>query len=553
MKKARTKLATLAIAAILSAGALGAPAIAETQSAARPQYEIGNPYAGVDWAADGQYKAAHHTHSTFSDGSNFRRDMLLDKYAKNFDIVAMTDHDTTTTAWDAWTAPGSWNNNWNGIGLDESACLTAEEQAALNNGTYARTNPSPGTYGGDRTNANGMIGMGESNETSAEGERFNGGGSNFRNHHINAFFTGGLQGGVGQDRNDPSDYGRTMDEVIKEVAARGGITHLNHPGRYTGGQNNAARSSDSAIVGKYVELFTENPSCVGMEIINKWDGESINDRILWDNILTQTMPLGRSVWGFTNDDSHSLSGNGHAWNVMLMPVLSQDGTKNAMETGAFYGVSRIDRKHGINSAGTPGAPNQTTTADSMYGGGDHNQMALGFLAQSTPSISNIEVAGNTVTITGNDYNTIVWYSGAENDASTIIATGDSIDVSMYPDAVANGYVRAELVGDGGVAYTQPFGISEASVKGASTNPKGFVGIRETSKNSNVWILTFNATVEYSNGTSQTSVFFVELNGNNANLDGRYAFGAGHELAGFTLVYDIKGNGSNVKALELVKR
>ena len=280
MKKILTKFATLAVAATLSVGAFGASAIAAPQETQQLFCEINNPYANVDWSSSGQYKAAHHTHTTFSDGSNFRRDMLFDKYAKDFDIVAITDHDSTTTAWDVWTAAGSWNNNWNGIGMSVEAIFTAEELAAVNAGTFNKINPSPGTYNGDRTSGSGMIGMGESNETSAEGERFNGGGSNFRNHHINAFFTNGLPGDVGQDRNNPSDFGRTMDEVIKDVAVRGGITHLNHPGRYTGGQNNAARSSDSAIVGKYAELFMDNPSCVGMEIINKWDGESVNDRIL---------------------------------------------------------------------------------------------------------------------------------------------------------------------------------------------------------------------------------------------------------------------------------
>ncbi|MCL2679830.1 MAG: hypothetical protein FWF18_06115 [Dehalococcoidia bacterium] len=551
MKKTHKKLTSLALAVILAVSTLGTSVLAAPQTTQPIFYNISNPYANVNWTTSGQYNAANHTHSTFSDGSNFRRDMLLDKYAKNFDIVAMTDHDTTTTAWDAWTAPGSWDNNWNGIGMDVSTYLTAEELAAINAGTFNRINPSLGTYNGNRTKSTGMISMGESNETSAEGERFNGGGSNFRNHHINAFFTTGLPGDVGQDRNNSSDFGRTMDEVIKEVAARGGITHLNHPGRYTGGQNNATRSSDPAIVGKYVELFMDNQSCVGMEIINKWDGESINDRILWDNILSQTMPQGRGVWGFTNDDSHSLSGNGHAWNVMLMPTLSQAGTKASMETGAFYGVSRIDRKHGVNNIGTPGAPNQTLNTATMYSGGDHNQMALSFLTQgATPSISNIMVNGNTITISGNDFNMIVWYSGTENDASKVIATGNSIDVSQYADAIANGYVRAELVGTTGVAYTQPFGISEATVKTASTSTKSFISMKETVKNSNVWTLTFNATVMYSNGTSKIAEYSVNLKGNNANQDGKYVFGADHELAGFTLNYDIKGNGSNIKTLEL---
>ncbi|MCL2548013.1 MAG: hypothetical protein FWE76_02470 [Symbiobacteriaceae bacterium] len=537
MRKTNMRLASLALAVMMMVSVFGTSVLAAPQITQPQYYNIDNPYADVNWSTSGQYKAANHTHSTFSDGSNFRRDMLLDKYAKNFDIVAMTDHDTTTIAWDSWTAAGSWNNNWNNIGLSDDVLLTAQELSAINAGTYNKTNPSPGTYNGNRTNTNGMISMGESNETSAEGERFNGGGSNFQNHHINAFFATSLPGDVGQDRNNSSDFGRTMDEVIKEVAARGGITHFNHPGRYTGGQNNAARSSDPAIVGKYVGLFIENPSCVGMEIINKWDGESINDRILWDNILTQTMPQGRAVWGFTNDDSHSLSGNGHAWNVMLMPTLSQAGARNSMETGAFYGVSRIDRKHSVNSVGTPGAPAQTTTTDTMYNGGSDNALALSFLAQSaTPSISNIAVSGNTITIAGSGFSKVVWYSGTENDASKVIATGNFIDVSLYADAIANGYVRAELVGNTGVAYTQPFGITKATVSNATPA----ASVKKLSGNQND--LTITVTEQYSNGMSNVITTTIKINNNAAGT---------YEVGGYKVYVDTKGN-DQIRACNIVK-
>jgi hypothetical protein len=176
------------------------------------------------------------------------------------------------------------------------------------------------------------------------------------------------------------------------------------------------------------------PSLVGMEIVNKQDDESRSDKILWDNILTQTMPNGRFVWGFANDDTHSVGATGFAWNVMLMPELTQSQTRTAMETGAFYTVSRIDRREGINALN---------------------------LALTTPSITNIVVEGNTITITGADYDVIEWISGV--DATTgmvnVIATGASIDVSNYADVIENNYVRAQLKSQNGIAYTQPFGVN----------------------------------------------------------------------------------------------
>jgi len=85
---------------------------------------------------------------------------------------------------------------------------------------------------------------------------------------------------------------------------------------------------------------------------------------------------------------------------------------------------------------------------------------------------------------------------------------------------------------------------------AATSAKDFVSIVETSKNSRVWALTFNVTMTYSDGRVEVAQYTVYLNGNNANLDGAYVFGEGHGLAGYTLKFDIKGNGSNIKAFML---
>jgi hypothetical protein len=459
-----------------------------------------NPYENVDWATYGQYKAANHMHSTYSDGSNFREDTLKDMYAKDFDIVAMTDHDVTTTTWDVTP---DLAGNWNNIGTSN---LDSDDLAAINAGTYDKTNPSPGQYDGDRTHDNGMISMGSSNEVTAE----NGiGDGAFNGHHLNAFFVSGLVSNIG--------LGKTMAQVLTAIQDIGGISHINHPGRYTLGQNDATQSSNPANVKRYVDLFMNYWSCVGIEIINKWDGESIHDRILWDNILMQTMPLGRSVWGFTNDDSHSLSGNGHAWNVMLIPELTEEATKTAMITGAFYGVSRIDRQYGIN-AYAPNSPAQTTTTATMYDGGADNFIALDLLAQSPPpNISNIVVNGNTITITGDNYHTIYWIADGE-----VVATGDSIDVSKCSGI--NSYVRAELVGTTGVAYTQPFGVT--TVKSAT--PSANV----TQLNGNKNDLTITIVEQLSNGQTNTIEKIFNINNNAADT---------YTVGSYKVYADTKGN------------
>ena len=52
-------------------------------------------------------------------------------------------------------------------------------------------------------------------------------------------------------------------------------------------------------------------------------------------------------------------------------------------------------------------------------------------------------------------------------------------------------------------------------------------------------------------SAQDEDIAINLNGNNANQDGKYTFGDDHDLAGYTLVYDLKGNGSNIKDLMLI--
>jgi len=66
----------------------------------------------------------------------------------------------------------------------------------------------------------------------------------------------------------------------------------------------------------------------------------------------------------------------------------------------------------------------------------------------------------------------------------------------------------------------------------------------------VWVLTFKAALTYTDGTSEVKTYSINLNGNNANLSGKHKFEDGHDLAGYTLVYDIAGNGSNVKAFRI---
>ncbi|MCL2164941.1 MAG: cohesin domain-containing protein, partial [Oscillospiraceae bacterium] len=155
--------------------------------------------------------------------------------------------------------------------------------------------------------------------------------------------------------------------------------------------------------------------------------------------------------------------------------------------------------------------------------------------------------------------TLFWLdiSGKSDNGETVtlffevLAEGTSeVSVSYHAKDILN------------MAFEQlPFGVSNGDVTGetsqenvivnATTNAEGFISIIETAKNSKVWVLTFNVTEAYSDGSTAVVTYSVNLNGNNANLSGGYTFTDG-ALEGYTLAYDIAGNGSNIKDFRLIK-
>lgn len=183
-------------------------------------------------------------------------------------------------------------------------------------------------------------------------------------------------------------------------------------------------------------------ACVGMEIINKLDGDSYSDRILWDNILMETMPEGRFVWGFSNDDTHSNEATGHSYNMMLMPTNNPVEVRKAMESGAFYASAHVAKREGY-----------TITDHSIIN--DYQP----------PVITNIEVDQDedTITIEGDLYHTIEWIADGK-----VIATGNTIDLNDYEGKV-HSYIRAQLKGDEGISFTQPFGVSAVNAGSAEIN------------------------------------------------------------------------------------
>lgn len=386
----RKTTAALMAAAVL-AGTFVTGVSAEERSGVL-DFTIDSPYASVDWDTYGQYKADFHAHSNESDGSPQPYETIEEHYKKGYDILALTDHNVCNT---------TWNRKDDPTGKDREY-LTDQRLSEI-------------TYGTDRDNR-GMVAIMNSDEQSVS-------------DHLNTFFT-----------PFNNEQGATLESNIAKTQELGGICHINHPGRYTGGKNTSGTAGEEAsnnpeTIKKYTDLFMKYDAVVGMEIINKLDGDSYSDRILWDNILKETMPEGRFVWGFSNDDTHSTAATGHSYNMMLLPSNNPENVRESMENGTFYASAKVAKREGY-----------TITDLSVIN--DYQP----------PIITNIQVDNDedTITIDGEHYNQVEWIADGK-----VIATGNTIDLNDHEGEI-NSYVRAQLKGDEGISFTQPFGVTTAN-------------------------------------------------------------------------------------------
>jgi hypothetical protein len=426
-----------------------------TQASSAPpepprKYVVINPYRSVDWQSFGQYKAGLHNHSTFSDGFNTRKAMLVEAYRKGFDVFVMTDHDWVTPSWEVEGA-GSYPNRSH-FKLIPSVEEKQEIESGAYSGEFVKGNLKPdyeevwGTLDelnlkNYRRQSNGMIGLTHGIEHT----------SRVFFDHISSY---------GAYYNNTTVQGseiQRIKRIVSDVQAHGGVSMINHPGRslYRGDILDLEAELDTSLIAKnvpkYVNIFNEYESCLGLEIIGRLDWETRSTRALWDGILTQTMPQGRAVWGFSSDDAHELVEIGYSYNIMLMPELTEEAVLDSMKTGAFYAVARVARDEGVNA--------HFRNADRvMSGAGTPSTVYM--LDDPIPRIFDITVQDNKIEISGFNYDTVEWIADGEIiAASPRSADGRAVlELNAYRSRI-NSYVRAQLKSDTGIVFTQPFGIT----------------------------------------------------------------------------------------------
>ena len=337
-----------------------------------------NAYKGVNWETTNRYKANFHTHTSQSFDTQYSTTTVVDRYKNaGYKILALTDHDANSYP---WTMFDLYNSE------AEPRDPSAMGMLAIPGNELSK----------DRRN----------NWSESTGGEFN---------HHNDFFTGRK----GQEF-------MSLRESYAYTEALGGMQIINHPGQYwnlsteysAGAKNSPEWHADN---------FTRYSSLVGLEVYNQGNRRP-NDRILWDQILTLTMPK-RPVWGYSCDDTHSSDQYFRNYQFMLMPELSVNALKQAMTDGA-------------------------TVFSYEYTGSGNDK---------APHIDAIDVdeTANTITITTNDADRIEWIysthrtgSSASTTQSTVVGLGNTFSYDNYQGT----YVRARLINQYGETATQPFGF-----------------------------------------------------------------------------------------------
>nr|MCR5041588.1 hypothetical protein [Clostridia bacterium] len=240
----------------------------------------------------------------------------------------------------------------------------------------------------------------------------------FRKNHVNGYFCDAGRG----------DFGKENDHLtaVKKIDAAGGLSVLNHLGDWNG----ANRDKNIALSDTQRELFASilyaYPSCLGIEIVNSKDRCTRHDRLLWDRLLERLIPLGRNVWGFSNDDSHTDSDAGDSYELFVLRENTLREIKRAMISGSFFACSRYARYE---------------LGEDFVGDGWFGKFGM-------------SVGESMIRLDVPDGCSVRWISCGKT-----VCEGGVFDLAEHPEAEI--YVRFELSGAAGMLYSQAFPISGA--------------------------------------------------------------------------------------------
>ncbi len=439
-----------------------------TSFAAETDYAISNPYADVDWDTFSAYKTDLHSHTIASDGDNTTKEMAERHYELGFDIYAQSDHGTVNYS---WTEKDSYDPTIKFIMMFKEGIsplvMLDKEGTAENGKAYTVTTVDGDDYYAQE-GGHSMMRVPFANEQNP---------TSFNNAHVNTFFADWGHGRIG----GTSDY----VTPISAVDELGGVSVINHPGEYTNARDvltteEAYNDKDFGYyIDKFENLLMTYDSCIGIDINSKGDSRTRFDRKLWDTMLTDLVPAGRNVFAIASSDAHNLDIVDSGYVMAMMPELTSAALKDSLLSGAFFAQScycgNTDELVAYSEA-LLASGNATAVAlgEQMKAAADHNlaeiangdkggefRFAEGGACTEVTSIA-VDDAEDTITIDAENALYIRWISDGK-----VVAEGNSIDLDECENI--GSYVRAEILSEGAVTYTQAFALDYEGMPEADYN------------------------------------------------------------------------------------
>ena len=394
--------------------------------AADATYQIVSPYEDVIWEGDGAwgaYKGSLHSHTTVSDATEDYPEMIKEFYEQDYDFLAVADHGVTGRAWNEKQTLLPLYLYQFLLGYKMTP-LTDEEFYGITGGTYPTYDGTP--------RGTGMTCVTGANEFNY---------MTLTKSHVNGYF---LEPGVGDGFTCGEN---SFEPAIAFIEKNGGLSHINHPGDWLDSNADMTNVSKPENVEFFADILLRYKSCLGMEVFNENNGTTGYDRILWDNLLMTVLPYGRTVIGFSNTDAHDKNNVDTSFSIFMMEENTSEKVKETMQSGSFFAVTRNLRANNVIGP--------EKEIDAMNKG------------LAYPMFTSIDVDGHSVTVNAKDFNKIQWIANGkiifEQDV-TAAQAGQPITLNLDEIDGAEDfiYIRAELIGEGGMCVTQAFEIDDGT-------------------------------------------------------------------------------------------
>ena len=412
------------ILAVILAAVMLVPMFMLGANAENAEYTIVSPYKDVIWEGDnawGAYKGTLHTHTTYSDAELDLPIMIKGYYNEDYDFVANADHGVTGVEWNKEPArPILYLYQY--ILGNKVNHLTDEEYEAITTGTYPLED---GTIRNKK-----MVCVTGANEL---------GYITLTKSHTNGYF---LPADVGNEWDAGEN---SFEAAVKFVDENGGLSHINHPGDWLDSNSNPDAVNDPENIEYFADILIRYDSCYGIEVFNEDNGPTGYDRILWDNLLMYSLPYGKTILGYANTDAHSESKVDSSFMTFMMEENNVENIRKTMTSGAFFSTTRNLRANDYEIG-----PKVAIDADN--------------LGLAYPTFTKLVVDGHKITVKVADADYIQWIADGKVIYSADITTDDEIvlDLDTIEGAENFLYVRAEIIGEGGITLTQALTIDNGS-------------------------------------------------------------------------------------------